>query len=144
MADINTPTTGAETTLSLSIDGVPVLIAAQVDNVTENEEATIVDHKPLGTMTTKLAVDYGGWGGRISAKPTNGLLPAALDTLETAARTGLPSIVTMTVARTFRDGTSQAHMYTNVVLTQAGGSRQRGQMDTIELNWRSGDQRVTL
>ena len=103
-----------------------------------------MEHKPLGTMTTKVAVDYGGWSGRIACKPTNSLIPAALDELEAAARTGLPAVVTFTVVRSWRDGTTQTHQYTNTVLTQSGGTRQRGQLDTLELNWRSGDQRVTL
>lgn len=144
MADINTPSSGATTTISLTVNGTPQFINAQVDSVSEQQVVANMEHKPIGTMTRKIGQDYGGWSGRISIKPTSTVARSILDVIEAAARTGVPSIVTLTVTRTFASLEAESNLYSNVVLSQSGGTRTRGQFDTIEIAWESGDQRVSL
>ena len=144
MADINTPPSGATTTISLTVNGTPQFINAQVDSVSEQQVVATMEHKPIGSMVRKIGQDFGGWSGRISLKPTSTVARSILDIIEAAARLGVPSIVTMTVSRTYASLESESNLYTNVILSQSGGTRQRGQFDTIEIAWESGDQRVSL
>lgn len=143
MAETNTPTSGSETSITVTLNGKPILINSQVDSVSEQQSVTLMEHKPVGSMVRKTAQDFGGWSGRISAKPTNTLLRGMLDTIESAARLGLPTDVKLTVRRTYRDLTPEVNTYTAVRLSQTGGTRQRGQFDTIEIAWESGEQRVS-
>lgn len=144
MADISTPRSGAETTISVTIDGVPVFIQEQVTRVTEKQEVNTMEHRPLGTMTVKVGQDFGGWSGDIEAAPSNTLIAGILDAVEASARLGLPSVCTLTVARTYNDLSTEKYLYSNVVFAQTGANRQRGQFDTTSLSWRSGDQRVAM
>lgn len=144
MADINTPSSGATTTISMTVNGSPYFLNAQVDSVSEQQVVANMEHKPIGTMTRKIAQDYGGWSGRISLKPTSTAARSMLDLIESSARLGVPAVVGMSVNRTFASLESESNVYTNVILSQSGGSRQRGQFDTIEIAWETGDQRVSL
>lgn len=144
MADINTPSSGATTTISLTVNGTPYFINAQVDSVTEQQVVATMEHKPIGTMERKIAQDFGGWSGRISAKPTSTAIRGMLDVIESSARLGVPSVVTMSVTRTYASLESETNAYSNVILSQSGGSRQRGQFDTMEIAWETGSQRVSL
>lgn len=144
MADINTPSSGATTTISMTVNGTPYFLNAQVDSVSEQQVVSTMEHKPIGTMTRKIAQDFGGWSGRISLKPTSTAARSILDLIESSARLGVPSVVGMSVDRTFASLETESNVYTNVILSQSGGSRQRGQMDTIEIAWETGDQRVSL
>lgn len=144
MADPGTPRSGAETTISITIDGVPIFVNEQVTRVTEKQVVAKMEHRPLGTMTRKVAQDFGGWEGDIEYSPTNTIVAAALDTLEASARLGLPSVCTLTVSRTYNNLETEKYLYTNVVFAQTGGNRQRTQFDTLSTSWDSGDQRVAM
>lgn len=144
MADPGTPRSGTETTISVTIDGVPVFIQEQVTRVTEKQEVNQLEHAPLGTMTVKVGQDFRGWSGDIEASPTNTIVAGILDAVEASARLGLPSVCTLTVSRTYNNLETEKYLYTNVVFAQTGGNRQRGQFDTTSLSWRSGDQRVAM
>lgn len=143
MADIGTPVSGTATTLTITINGAPYFVQEQVESVTEQQTVTELNHMAIGTMQVKKAQEFGGWSGRITAKLSNSILGGLLDTIEAAARTGLLVSVSMEVGLTFNDGESVSHLYTDVQLSQTGGSHQRGQFVTMELNWASGNQRVT-
>ena len=144
MADPGTPRSGAETTISVTIDGVPVFIQEQVTRVTEKQEVNQLEHAPLGTMTVKVGQDFRGWSGDIETAPTNTLVAGILDAVEASARLGLPSVCTLTVSRTYNNLETEKYLYTNVVFAQTGANRQRGQFDTASLSWRTGDQRVAM
>jgi hypothetical protein len=144
MADIGTPRSGAETSISITIDGVPVFVQEQVTRVTEKQEVTQMEHAPIGTMNVKIGQDNRGWSGDIEYSPSNTLVAGILDAVEASNRLGLPSVCTLTVSRTYNDLSSEKYLYTNVVFAQTGGNRQRGQFDTISTSWRSGDQRVAM
>jgi hypothetical protein len=143
VADINTPSSGATTTISVSIGGVPLFLGAMVDSVSEQQVVATMEHKPIGTMTRKISQDYGGWSGRISLKPTSTVARLLVDTMEAAARTGVPAVATLSVTRTFASLEQEINTYSNVIFSQTGGSRQRGQHDTMEIAWETGDQRVS-
>lgn len=144
MADPGTPRSGAETTISITIDRVPIFVNEQVTRVTEKQEMNQMEHAALGTMTVKVGQDFRGWSGDIETSPTNTLVAGILDAVEASARLGLPSICTLTVSRTYNNLETEKYLYTNVVFAQTGGNRQRGQFDTLSLSWRSGDQRVAM
>ena len=143
MADINTPPSGATTSISVSINGKPLFLNAMVDSVSEQQVVATMEHKPIGTMIRKVAQDFGGWQGRISLKPTSTVARSLVDTMEAAARTGVPAVATLSITRTFASLEPESNTYSNVIFSQTGGQRQRGQMDTMEIAWETGDQRVS-
>lgn len=144
MADTALAPSGSETTISITLDGVPLLINAQIDTISEEQVVSEMEHKPLGTTTVVVGQDFGGWRGRFGVKQSSALIGQALDTIEAASRTGLPSVVTLTRTTRFRDLTSETYLYNNCKLSQTSGNRQRGQLDALEIAWRTGDQRVAI
>ena len=142
MADTSNPVSGSETIISLTLDGVPLLVNLQVDSVSEEQIVNEMEHKPLGTSTVFVSQDFNGWRGRIALKSANALMANALDVIEASARLGLPSYVTFMMIRRFRDLSVETRIYTNVKLSQSGGTRQRGQMDSADIAWRTGEQRI--
>lgn len=144
MADTALAPSGSESSVSITLDGVPLVINAQIDTISEEQVVSEMEHKPLGTTTVVVGQDFGGWRGRFGVKQANNLLAAALDTIEAATRAGLPSVVTLVRTTRFRDLTSETYLYNNVKLSQSSGTRQRGQLDAVEIAWRTGDQRVAI
>lgn len=144
MADTALAPSGSESSVSITLDGVPLLINAQIDTVSEEQVVSTMEHKPLGTTTVVIGQDFGGWQGRFGVKQASALIGQALDTIEAATRAGLPSVVTLVRTTRFRDLTSETYLYNNVKLSQSSGTRQRGQLDSVEISWRSGDQREPL
>lgn len=144
MADTALAPSGSETTISITLNGAPLLINAQVDTISEEQIVSEMEHKPLGTSTVVVGQDFGGWRGRIGVKQSNALIGQALDVIEAASRAALPTVVTLVRTTRFRDLTSETYLYNNVKIAQSSGQRQRGQLDAVEISWRTGDARVAL
>lgn len=137
------PSDGAETTISLTVNGAPVLINGQVDGFDEKQETTEMTHMPLGTMDVEVAQDLRGWSGTMSTKQGNKVLSQAMDLIDAATRTGIKPVVAFTRTTRFRDGTKESYLYLDAVLSWSG-ARKRGEFDTNSVSWRTGKARVAL
>lgn len=143
MSDTFLPVSGAETSLSISLDGAPILINGQVDGFTVKQRVSNMEHKPLGTSDVKIGQDLNGWEGTISLKRSNTALARAIDAIEASNRLGLPSVVHMTVTTKLHDLTKEAYLYQDIKISVSGESR-RGQFDSFEVQWVSGNSRTAL
>lgn len=143
MADTNVAPTGAETSITLTVNGSPKVVNGQVDGFSQKEEATIVKQLPIGTMNAPTTKDLRGHSGTISAKPTNPTLHQVLDLIDAASRAGLPSEVSITRTERFRDGTSVRHTYSRVVLHGGSSNTKRAESNSLEIQWETGYPRVS-
>lgn len=143
MADTNVAPSGAETSISLTVNGAPKVVAGQVDGFTFKEESTVYTTMPIGTMNAPKGKDLRGYSGTISAKPTNPTLHQVMDLVRAATRLGLPSEVSIKHTIKFRDGTQTRHTYRQVVLHSDAGSTKRGEAVGLELQWETGYERVS-
>lgn len=143
MADTNVAPSGSETSITLTVNGVPKVVNGQVDGFTHKEESTVITQMPLGTMNAPKGKDLRGHSGTISAKPTNPTLHQVCDLIDAAARLGVPSDVTISHTTRFRDGTSTRHTYKQVVLHGFSGNTKRGEANGLELQWETGYARVS-
>ncbi len=141
--DTTLPTSGAETRISLSVDGAPILISGQVDKVSAKQRVSNMEHKPLGTSDVKIGQDFNGWEGSISGKRSSLAIATAINLIEASNRAGLPSQVMLTVTSSLHDGTRESHLYSDVKLSYSGDSA-RGSFDSFEVSWVTGSGRVAL
>jgi hypothetical protein len=139
--DVGVPVSGAETRFSITVDGVPLFIEQQIDSISEQQDATPMEHKPIGTHDSFLALDVGGWSGRISGKPHSTAIRDLINLIDVGTRAGVQPDISMTVSRTYRDLVPEENRYINVIIWQTGANRARTSLDTVELSWRSGKAR---
>lgn len=142
MADTNVAPSGSETSISVTVGGVPKILNGQIDGWTVKEESVTVSVMPIGTMNVPKAKDLRGHSGTLSCKPTNPTLHQVRDLIDVAARAGLPLDVTLRTTERFRDGTSSSYTYLQVLLTDFSHSAKRGEANGTEVRWETGYPRV--
>ena len=142
MSDTALAPSGSESIVTITVDGVPLVIGAQIASFSEDQVVSIMEHKPLGTTTVVKGQDFGGWKGTMEIKQSDGQIASALDVIEAATRAGLPSVVTIARATRYRDLTTETYIDNNCKISQSGATRSRGNLDTVNIAWESGDQRI--
>lgn len=137
------PSSGAENSFSITVDGTSKLVDGQLDGGTFKQNVTTMMHKPLGTMDVSQGQDLGGWSGTLSAKPGNSIISRAIDIIEASIRLGIKPVITLSQTTRFPDQTTMKYLYIDLIVDMSGGTK-RGEFDTNEINWSTGKGRVAL
>lgn len=144
MPDVNTPITGAESSITIAVNGASQPLSAQIDGFSVQQLSSTITHKPIGTMSVKRAVDFEGYEIRVTVKKANSVASDAMSLVEESARAGLPYVVTLTTTERYRDLTSERWLYTDLIMVQGSTSMKRGENNACEYTFTTGERRVRL
>lgn len=144
MPDVNTPITGAESSITIAVNGASQPLSAQIDGFSVTQLSSTMTHKPIGTMSVKRAVDFEGYEIRVTVKKANSVASDAMSLIEESARAGLPYVVTLTTTERYRDLTSERWLYTDLTMVQGSTSVKRGENNSCEYTFTTGERRVRL
>jgi len=137
------PGTGAETSVSLTVDGVPIILDGEIDGWTYSQVVDTIKHMPLGTQDVELGQNLGGFSGTIALKRGSNIFARAMDIISASTRLGIRPVVIASVTEKYPNGNKDAYLYRNIVLKHSGSSK-RGENNGGEISWESGIERVRL
>ena len=135
------PSTGADATVELLVNGVPVSIVDDVQSFSANAQYQKIERRTLGSYGVKVKNLPDGWAGEIEVDRRNGALDAMVDAYNLAVRNRVPVVINISAAVNYNDGTSRRYTYADVVIDFSTMAR-RGEAMTSRLSWRSGKERV--
>lgn len=140
--DDTNPITGVDANLQLLLNGIPQR-KVKIERFTMKSVTQKTESRPLGSTSVHVDVIPDGWEGSFEVHERNGQMDAIYDAYILAKRTRVPIVITLTQAKTYKDGTVQKATWLNVQLTDFEASYERGSAVKQQVSWRSGDDRIT-
>ena len=138
MSDLDLPSTGRDTKILISLDGVLKRIEDEVVAFTANPTWTEITTKPLGKPQVYIDIEPDGWEGTVEVAPSSHQLDELIDLVEAALRGRLPGLLVIQDTTYYRDLTSKTYAYPDVKFTAYERRVRRGEATTIQLTWKTG------
>lgn len=141
MADIDLPSTGKDTQLSITVNGVVIRVADKITGFTADEEKDEIQTKLLGQSGSQRDQEFTGWKGTFNLAENTAEIDEMMDTIRAAQIARVPIDITINDTTYYRDGTSKTYAYPDCKLS-ISKSKKRGEANSSTLNWMTGKDRI--
>lgn len=141
MSDVNTPITGKDVRVVLTINGAVRQVQDQVTKFSAKPVYDEIVTKNLGVTGSKIDKVLTHWEGSIELAVERATLDELVDTVNAARRNRVPVVINITETISYRDGSSKRYTYPDIK-ADFESSASRGEAKTFTINWKSGQDRI--